>query len=191
MKKLISVLMLLSLICAAIGAQAACPAIDAGDYPVVDGSTATLPLSYRLMETATGVTEDEAKQAIHHNKTTESFYALVNGVVYLGIALCAPLLIWIVYGEKYMNVIPLLQILNVNYLVYCLRNLMGNVIAAIKKVKMNLLFAVVSGALNIVLNLTLIPWLGAAGAAVATLVVTISVAALDCTYVLRYFRKEK
>ncbi len=118
-------------------------------------------------------------------------YALVNGIVCLGIAVFAPLLIWIVYGEKYMNVIGLMQILNVNYLAYCVRNLMGNAIAAVKKVKMNLLFAAVSGVLNIGLNLLLIPWLGAAGAAVATLIVTLTVAAMDCTYVLRYFRQEK
>ena len=117
-------------------------------------------------------------------------YAVVNGIVCLGIAVCAPLLIWIVYGEKYMNVIGLMQILNLNYLAYCVRNLMGNAIAAIKKVKMNLLFATVSGVLNIALNLLLIPWLGAAGAAVATLIVTLTVAAMDCTYVLRYFKKE-
>lgn len=117
-------------------------------------------------------------------------YALVNGAVYLGLALCAPLLIWIIYGEKYMNVIGLFEILNVNYLAYCVRNLMGNTIAAIKKVKMNLLFAVISGVLNIILNLLLIPWLGAAGAAVATLIVTISVATMDCCYVMHYFRKE-
>lgn len=117
-------------------------------------------------------------------------YAVVNGIVFLGIAICAPVLIWIVYGEKYMNVIGLMQILNVNYLASCIRNLMGNTIAAIKKVKMNLLFAVVSGVLNIVLNILLIPWLGAAGAAIATVIVTLSVAAMDCTYVLRYFRKE-
>lgn len=118
-------------------------------------------------------------------------YAVVNGIVFLGLALFSPLLIWIVYGEKYMNVIPLMEILNVNYLVYSVRNLMGNTIAAIKKVKMNLIFAIVSGALNIVLNLTLIPWLGATGAAIATLIVTITVAMLDCAYVMYYFRKEK
>lgn len=117
-------------------------------------------------------------------------YAVVNGIVCLGIAVCAPLLIWIVYGEKYMNVIGLMQILNLNYLAHCVRNLMGNVIAAIKKVKMNLLFAAISGVLNICLNLLLIPWLGASGAAIATLIVTLTVAAMDCTYVLRYFRKE-
>lgn len=117
-------------------------------------------------------------------------YALVNGVVCLGIAVCAPVLIWIVYGEKYMNVIGLMQILNLNYLASCVRNLMGNTIAAIKKVKMNLLFAVISGVLNIVLNMLLIPWLGAPGAAIATLIVTLTVAVMDCTYVLRYFKAE-
>ena len=118
-------------------------------------------------------------------------YAVVNGIVFLGIAICAPVLIWIVYGEKYMNVIGLMQILNVNYLATCVRNLMGNTIAAIKKVKMNLLFAIISGVLNITLNMLLIPWLGASGAAIATVIVTLSVAAMDCGYVLHYFRKEE
>jgi len=118
-------------------------------------------------------------------------YALVNGLVCLGMAVFAPLIIWIVYGEKYMNVIGLFEVLNVNYLAYCVRNLMGNVITATKKVKFNLLFAVVSGVLNICLNLLLIPWLGAVGAAIATLIVTISVAAMDCGYVLHYFRRDK
>ena len=117
-------------------------------------------------------------------------YAVVNGIVFLGIAICAPVLIWVVYGEKYMNVIGLMQIMNVNYLASCVRNLMGNTIAAIKKVKMNLLFAVISGVLNVCLNMLLIPWLGAPGAAIATVIVTLTVAAMDCTYVLRYFRRE-
>ena len=59
------------------------------------------------------------------------------------------------------------------------------------RVKKNLVFAVVSGVLNIILNMLLIPHMGATGAAIATLIVTISVACMDCTYVLHYFRKEK
>lgn len=124
-------------------------------------------------------------------KQMAKIYAAVNGVVYLGLAVCAPAIIWIIYGEKYMNVIPLFEVLSVNYLFYCVRNLMGNTIAAIKKVKMNLIFAVISGVLNIILNLLLIPSLGAMGAAVATLVVTITIAAMDCTYVMHHFRTEK
>ena len=118
-------------------------------------------------------------------------YAVVNGVVYLGLAVCAPLIIWIIYGEKYMNVIPLFQILSLNYLAYCVRNLMGNTIAAIKKVKVNLIFAIISGVLNICLNMLLIPWLGSVGAAVATLLVTITIAIMDCAYVLHHFKIEK
>ncbi|MBR6761813.1 MAG: polysaccharide biosynthesis C-terminal domain-containing protein [Oscillospiraceae bacterium] len=117
-------------------------------------------------------------------------YAVVNIFVYICLALFAPLIIWIIYGEKYMNVIPLFQILSVNYLFYCVRNLMGNTIAAIKKVKVNLIFAVISGVLNICLNMLLIPVLGSVGAAVATLIVTIVIAIMDCAYVMHHFRTE-
>ena len=77
MKRIVCLLMVLAL--CACAALAECPAIDVKDYPRVDGSTATLPLSYKLMEEATGVSEAEAKAAITHNKTTQSFYSLVNG----------------------------------------------------------------------------------------------------------------
>ena len=76
MKKIIALLLMLMCLNLAL---AECPKIAVEDYPTVDGSTATLPLSYLLMETATGVDEATAKLAISHNKTTESFYALVNG----------------------------------------------------------------------------------------------------------------
>ena len=78
MKKLISLLIALTLLMSA-AALAECPLIDADAYPVVDGSTATLPLSYLLYARATGLDEEAARVAICHNKTTESFYALVGG----------------------------------------------------------------------------------------------------------------
>ena len=76
MKKLLCLCLVLLLAGAAL---AECPRIDEKDYPRVDGSTATLPLSYKLMAAATGADEERAKEVIHHNKTTESFYALVSG----------------------------------------------------------------------------------------------------------------
>lgn len=79
MKKLTALFAALLLALTGAAACAECPHIEAADYPIVDGSTATLPLSYLLMETATGVDEETAKAAITHNKTTESFYALVDG----------------------------------------------------------------------------------------------------------------
>ena len=64
----------------------------------------------------------------------------------------------------------------------------GNTIAAIKKVKVNLTFAVISGVLNIILNILLIPVLGSVGAAIATLIVTIVIAIMDCAYVMHHFK---
>ncbi len=53
--------------------------IPVDEYPVVDGSTATLPLSYALMRAFTGCTAQEAEDAIRHNTTNYAFYNLADG----------------------------------------------------------------------------------------------------------------
>ena len=78
MKKLAALFIALCLLLGA-ATLAECPRIDAADYPTPDGSTATLPLSYLLYQRATGLDEATAKDAIHHSKTSESFYELVYG----------------------------------------------------------------------------------------------------------------
>ena len=77
MRRMMGILLALLLLAGRAGAE--CPRIDEGDYPVVDGSTATLPLSYALMMAATGVTEARARDVIQHNRTTGSFYRLADG----------------------------------------------------------------------------------------------------------------
>lgn len=77
MKKWIAGLIALAMLTA--GALAECPRIAREDYPAVDGSTATLPLSYALMQAACGVDELTAQASITHSKTTESFYELMYG----------------------------------------------------------------------------------------------------------------
>ena len=56
-----------------------CPAIPADQYPTVDGSTATLPLSYALFQAATGEDEETAEETIKHNKTDSSYIQLAYG----------------------------------------------------------------------------------------------------------------
>lgn len=51
---------------------------DPADFPHLDGSTATLPLSYALYEICTGATEEEAKNAIQHTKTNQCYYDLTD-----------------------------------------------------------------------------------------------------------------
>ncbi len=48
------------------------------DYPVVDGSTATLPLSEAVFMTATGADAETAAQYVVHTKTTNSYKRLYN-----------------------------------------------------------------------------------------------------------------
>ena len=56
-----------------------CPSIPTEQYPTVDGSTATLPLSYALFQTATGEDEETAMETIGHNKTDASYRRLAYG----------------------------------------------------------------------------------------------------------------
>ena len=71
-------LVLILLLCLG-SALAECPRFSVEEYPVPDGSTATLPLSYLLFERSTGVDAQTAESSISHSKTTASFTALVDG----------------------------------------------------------------------------------------------------------------
>ena len=117
-------------------------------------------------------------------------FTAVNFVVFLGLMVMAPVIIWLIYGPKYMNVLPIFRVLSVNYLIYgSVRLLLGNVNAAMKKSEVNLAIAVASGILNILLNLTLIPRMGSIGAAIATVCVSISVSLMNCLFLRRQWRK--
>lgn len=78
MKKWPVLLICLVMLCAVASAEEA-PALSIDEYPRVDGSTATLPLSYALMQACTGCTPEEAQDRIIHTKTTQSFYSLIDG----------------------------------------------------------------------------------------------------------------
>jgi ABC-type phosphate transport system substrate-binding protein len=48
------------------------------DFPIVDGSTATIPLSEAVYQLTTGATPEEAANDILHTKTANSYYRLMN-----------------------------------------------------------------------------------------------------------------
>lgn len=51
------------------------------DYPKVDGSTATIPLSEAVGAAVMGLSTEEARQYIVHNKTHEAYVNLIDGKV--------------------------------------------------------------------------------------------------------------
>ncbi len=72
------------------GVKFSCPEIAGEDYPRVDGSTATLPLSKAMYQIATGSDKEAADQAIVHKKTTESYFNLMEGSADLILAYAPP-----------------------------------------------------------------------------------------------------
>lgn len=55
------------------------PKFTKQDYPRVDGSTATIPLSEGLAENLLSLTKEEAKSFIKHNTTHNAYENLLNG----------------------------------------------------------------------------------------------------------------
>jgi O-antigen/teichoic acid export membrane protein len=132
----------------------------------------------------------ESKQAGRASvKNLSKLFFAVNGGVFLLMLLGAPLLIWIGFGDKYMNVVSVFRLLSVNYLIHAVQSLLSHVLAVIKRLKANLLLSLLSGLANIGLNILLIPLWGSMGAALATLSVTCLVTLLYFIY-LRKFYKE-
>ncbi len=62
------------------------PHMTREEYPVVDGSTATIPLSTALYQVVTGASTEEAEKAVDHSKTTASYLRLLYDEVDLVIA---------------------------------------------------------------------------------------------------------
>jgi len=85
--------------------------------------------------------------------------------------------------------VDLFRILAINYLAVAMRNLTSHTFAVLKKVKANLVFSILSGVLNVALNLLLIPRFGSQGAAYATLTVSCFILALNYVYLSRYLKE--
>lgn len=62
------------------------PSLTAKEYPRVDGSTATIPLSQALYRAVTGASAEEAESAVTHSKTTNAYHNLIWGMTDLVIA---------------------------------------------------------------------------------------------------------
>lgn len=54
-----------------------CPKMGREEFPRIDGSTATIPLSQAIYRLATGATEREAERFIRHDKTTRAYLNLI------------------------------------------------------------------------------------------------------------------
>ena len=113
-------------------------------------------------------------------------------LVAVTIFIFSPLIVRIIYGEKYLTCVPVIRVLAINFFVCAfLRKLLGNIIAVLKRYEINLVHTIVAGILNIVLNIVFIRFLGSIGAAIATLCITTFVVVMEIIYIIQFDKKQK
>lgn len=85
-------------------------------------------------------------------------------------------IISIIYGMDYLSSVPIFQVLGLSYIFSTMMRIpFGNILAMMRKVKINFWNSLLSGVVNIVLDIVFIKRIGPLGAAYATLgVVTVS-----------------
>lgn len=73
------IVLLLAASCSAGEVKAERPAFTKEDYPRIDGSTATIPLSERLASELLSMSSEDAKEFIKHNTTHNAYENLLEG----------------------------------------------------------------------------------------------------------------
>jgi O-antigen/teichoic acid export membrane protein len=113
-----------------------------------------------------------------------------NAVISLILVLGAPLIIRLLFGEQYLDAVPVFRVLSSNYFLSgTFQVLAGNLLVTQRKLKYNLLVAIISGLVNIAANFLFIQWWGSMGAALATVCVVIIASVMNTCYLVYTFRK--
>ena len=117
---------------------------------------------------------------------------VINLIITIILIMFAPLIIKIIFGENYLDCVPAFRILSFGYFIAgTFRVPAGNTLFALKKLKVNLINSILSGVVNIVLDIVLILKYGHIGAAIATVTVFIVSSIIANGYIYYYVYIEK
>lgn len=116
-----------------------------------------------------------------------AFNILVSAILFI----FAPLIVKVVFGEQYLDCVPVFRILAVNYFISAtFRTISGNLLVTQRALRFNLLVVIVSSAVNAVADFFFIQWWGMIGAAIATISVVVISSVLSTSYLLYLFCKK-
>ncbi|MCS7459889.1 oligosaccharide flippase family protein [Paenibacillus doosanensis] len=120
----------------------------------------------------------------------QKYLILLNGVISLILIVFAPQIIQIMFGSDYSDSVTAFRILSIGYFIAgTFRIPAGNVLASIKKIRINFVLTLISGVTNVILNIILIPHFSSLGAAVATVSVFILSSIIANGYLFFYFKR--
>lgn len=118
------------------------------------------------------------------------YLGVFNFFISMGLILFSKLIIKLIFGEIYMDSLQPFIILSMGYFFAAtIRIPAGNVLASIGKIKFNFYNALISGSINILLDIFLIKKFGSIGAAYATLLVFIISGTIGNLFLFKYLNK--
>ena len=135
--------------------------------------------------------KDDGKWCMNRYKQILLGLGGFNLVLSAVLFVATPLIIRILFGEQYLDAVPIFRLLAVNYFFSgTFRILSGNLLVTQRKLKFNLFVAIVSSLTNAVADYFFIQWWGSMGAALATVLVVLISSVLSTTYLIYTFRRK-
>ena len=114
----------------------------------------------------------------------------VNLLISGGLCLFAPLIIKLMFGEEYMDALPVFRLLSLNYFISgTFRILSGNLLVTQRKLKFNLVVAIVSSSMNVIADFLFVTRWGSMGAALATVLVVLVTSVANTVYLIYTFKQ--
>ena len=117
---------------------------------------------------------------------------VINGIVAAVLFFGAELIIQILYGPEYSDAVLMLKISSVGYLLSStIRIPFGTLLLSMRKVSFNLVVCALSGGLNVILDLLLIPKYGSMGAVFTSVIVILVSGVMSSTRFVMYMKSLK
>lgn len=116
----------------------------------------------------------------------------INGIVTVFLFFGADFIIQILYGSEYSDAVLMLKISSVGYLLSStIRIPFGTLLLSMRKVNFNLMVCAISGVLNVILDLVLIPRYGSMGAVFTSVIVILVSGVMSSTKFVMHMKSIK
>jgi O-antigen/teichoic acid export membrane protein len=117
---------------------------------------------------------------------------ITNGIIGLCLIILAPLLIRIIFGKQYLEIVTPFRLLTVSYIVSAsLRTPSANLLAMLKKTKMALCISAVSVALCVIMDIFLVSSFGIIGAAYSSVIAFSIIGIVSCSMIMLLIYKRQ
>ena len=135
--------------------------------------------------------KDDGKWCINRYKQVLLSLGGFNIALSVVLFAMAPLIISILFGEQYLDVVPVFRLLAISYFFSgTFQIVSGNLLVTQRKLKFNLLVAVITSLTKAIADYFFVQWWGTMGAALATVFIVLLASILNTTYLVYTFRQK-